>query len=171
MTDLDVTLIESTKTHRSRLVSAFVHGEREHRRRVKNNAGRLVGSVVVAAVACAGCLGTAFVLDLLERQREEAAVASFREALESNPLPASDERPLDEETGLLRDTETGALIDPKTGFTVDPDTMLATDPQGRTIDPRIGWYYDEETGHYTDPESGITVDPGTLEVVEGAEEN
>lgn len=166
MTDIDRTLIESTKTHRSRLVSAFVHGSREHRRTFNNNAKRMIGAVVVAAVACAGCLGTAFVLNLLDTQKEDKAIAAFRSALESNPIPESPEMPLDEETGFLRDRETGALMDPRTGFPVDPVTLLATDPQGRTIDPRVGWYYDEGTGFYTDPESGVTIDPDTLTVVD-----
>lgn len=166
MTDADRTLIESTKTHRSRLVSAFVHGSRERRHAFNNNAKRIIGSVVVAAVACAGCLGTAFVMNLLQTQKEDKALAAFRSALQSNPIPESDELPLDEDTGFLRDRETGGLIDPRTGFPVDPSTLLATDPQGRTIDPRIGWYYDEETGNYTDPESGLTIDPDTLKVVD-----
>jgi hypothetical protein len=171
MTDLDRTLIESTRTHRGRLLSAFVHGRRERRRRVNTNAGRFIGSVVVAAVACAGCLGTAFVLDILERQRNEQAVAAFRDALEANPIAPTDERPRDEQTGFLRDPETGTLIDPQTGFHVDPRTLLATDPQGRTIDPRIDWYYDEATGYYTDPASGVTIDPRTLSVVEDGPED
>ncbi|MBF4580734.1 hypothetical protein [Frigoribacterium sp. VKM Ac-2530] len=71
--DRDVVLLETVKTHRSRLVSALLFGELEERRPVVDNVRRLVVSLVVAAVACAGCAGTSFVLSVLADQREAQA--------------------------------------------------------------------------------------------------
>lgn len=166
MSDIDRTLIESTRSHRERLLSALVHGPLASRRAVSTNLGRLLGSIVVAAVAGIACLGTGFVLGHLEDQRNEKAVTAFRAAGQANPIPARPPYVEDEETGLLRNEETGEFIDPRTGFRVDPRTMLATDPQGRLVDTRLGWYYDPATGNYTDPASDVTIDPETLTVVE-----
>lgn len=170
MIDYDQTLLESTRTHRDRLTAAFVHGAQRDRRKVNNNLRRLTGSIILGAVICAGCLGTGFVLNIIETQREDKAIAAFRSAIASSPLQAGDGLVEDEETGYLIDTATSELIDPRTGFIVDPTTGWATDPQGRTIDPRTGWYIDPETGYYTDPETDVTIDPETLEVIESVED-
>lgn len=161
----DKILIETTKTHRARLASALSYGPLGRRRPVNTNAKRFIGSVVLAAVAGVGCMGYGFVSNLLLQQRENAALASFQQAMASNPLPETETRTLDEDTGFLVDSETGEWIDPQTGFVVDPETMLATDPQGNIIDPRLDWFYDPETGYYTDPAMGITIDPVTMETV------
>lgn len=166
MTDIDRNLLEATKAHRTRMTSAFVFGRQRERRAVQTNVGRVTGSVVLAAVVCIGCVGTSFVLDLLERNRNEAAITAFQEALASNPIQPTDDMPEDEATGFLVDPNSDDLIDPQTGFRVDRETMLATDLEGRTIDPRLDWFFDPETGFYTDPTSGITIDPTTLQVVE-----
>ncbi|GEK81475.1 hypothetical protein [Agrococcus baldri] len=166
MTDIDRNLLEATKSHRTRLASAFVFGRQRERRAVQTNVGRVTGSIVLAAVVCIGCIGTSFVLDLLESNRNEAAITAFQEALASNPIQPTDEMPEDEATGFLVDPASDDLIDPQTGFRVDRETMLATDLEGRTIDPRLDWFFDPQTGYYTDPTSGITIDPTTLQVVE-----
>lgn len=161
----DKILIETTKTHRSRLSSALSYGPLGRRRPVNTNAKRLVGSLVLAAVAGVACIGYGFITDLLLKQREDAAIASFQQAMASNPLPETETRVLDEETGFLVDTTTGEWIDPQTGFIVDPETMLATDPEGNLIDPRLDWFYDPETGFFTDPATGIVIDPTTMQPV------
>ncbi|KJQ54617.1 hypothetical protein [Microbacterium sp. SA39] len=166
MIDYDQTLLESTRTHRDRLTAAFVHGEQRDRRTVNNNLRRLTGSIILGAVICAACLGTGFVLNIIQTQREDKAVAAFRSAVAGNPIPPGDDLIEDEESGYLLDTATFELIDPRTGFVVDPATGWATDPQGRTVDTRTGWYVDPRTGHYTDPDTGVTIDPETLEVVD-----
>ena len=170
MIDHDQTLLESSRTHRDRLTAAFVYGRQRERRAVNNNLRRLMGSVILGAVICAGCLGTGFVLNIIQTQREDKAVAAFRAAIAANPIQPGEGLVEDETTGYLLDTTTSELIDPRTGFVVDPDTGWATDPQGRTVDPRTGWFIDERTGHYTDPESGVTIDPETLEVVDAPAE-
>lgn len=161
----DKILIETTKTHRSRLSSALSYGPLGRRRPVNTNAKRLIGSVVLAAVAGVACIGYGFVSDLLLRQREDEAISSFQAAMAGNPLPETDTRTLDEETGFLVDSETGEWIDPQTGFVVDPETGLATDPQGRLIDPRLDWFYDPATGYFTDPATGVVIDPATMQPV------
>lgn len=170
MIDHDQTLLESTRTHRERLTAAFVHGAQRDRRPVNNNLRRLTGSIILGAVICAVCLGTGFVLNIIQTQREDKAVAAFRSAVAGNPIPPGDGLVEDEESGYLRDTTTSELIDPRTGFVIDPTTGWATDPQGRTVDPRTGWYVDPQTGNYTDPDTGVTIDPETLEVVDPASE-
>ncbi|MDN5559092.1 MAG: hypothetical protein L0G23_06605 [Ruaniaceae bacterium] len=170
MIDYDQTLIESTRTHRERLAAAFVYGPQEARRPVRNNLRRIMGSMILGAVICAICLGTGFVLNYMQTQRETKALTSYREAIASNPLQPGDGLVDDEETGFLLDTRTGDLIDPRTRFVVDPLTGWAIDPQGRTLDPRTGWYVDPLTGNFTDPDTGITIDPNTLEVVDPSED-
>lgn len=165
MTDIDRIVVEATKTHRKRLIGAFVFGGLTRRRAFQDNRARLIGSSIVAAVACSACFGTAFVLNILSDQREDKALAAFRAALATNPIPSSEAMPQDEATGFLEDPNSDDLIDPQTGYIVDRETGLATDEQGRLIDPRIDWYFDPDTGYYTDPESGVTIDPETLQVV------
>jgi hypothetical protein len=57
----DAILLETVKTHRARLLSAFVFGEMADRRIANDNVKRVIGSVVLAAVACAACVGVGFV--------------------------------------------------------------------------------------------------------------
>jgi cation transporter-like permease len=64
-TDPDVILLETIRTHRSRLRSAFIYGELTERRVVDDNWRRFIASIVVAAVVCAGCVGASFVGHLL----------------------------------------------------------------------------------------------------------
>ncbi len=62
----DTILLESVRTHRVRLRGAFLIGALAERRVVNDNVRRLVGSMVLAAVVCAGCVGTAIVLTAIE---------------------------------------------------------------------------------------------------------
>lgn len=67
----DRALIEEARTQRMRLGSALLHGRIDERRTVNDNVGRFVGSLIVAALACAVCVGISFVTDLLEKQAAE----------------------------------------------------------------------------------------------------
>lgn len=62
----DTILLESVRTHRVRLRGAFLIGALAERRTVNDNVRRLIGSTVLAAVVCAGCVGTAFVLNAIQ---------------------------------------------------------------------------------------------------------
>ena len=166
MNEYDRTLIETTKSHRERLTAAFIHGRLQERHKVNSNVNRLLGSFILAAVIGMACLGTGFVLGLLQRQKQTQAVTAFMQAMSSNPIKPGNGWVEVEDTVLLHNPATGIYIDSRTGFHVDPETMLDTDPQGRTIDVRLGWYFDPETGYYTDPASGLRIDPETLQVVE-----
>ncbi|MBL0884840.1 hypothetical protein [Myceligenerans indicum] len=64
--DHDKQLLESVATRRERLRAAFLHGDLGSRRSTPDNVMRLVASVVLGAVACAGCAGFAFVTSHLE---------------------------------------------------------------------------------------------------------
>lgn len=61
--DADSVLLESVATRRARLRAAFLHGDIPGRRTTADNVKRLVGSIVLAAVACAACAGYSFVQD------------------------------------------------------------------------------------------------------------
>lgn len=66
----DEILLETVRTHRARLLAAFLFGDLEERRVVSDNLKRFIGSLVLGAVACAGCVGFAFVTNLLADQAE-----------------------------------------------------------------------------------------------------
>lgn len=165
MPPTDQILIETTRTHRERLGSALSFGPLEERRKPNTNARRAMISIIVAAVACAVCVGTSLALSLLAKQREDQAVASFRAALAANPLKPGGDWVQDEATGFLKNRKTKVMVDPQTGYVVDTRSGLSKDPQGRLIDPRIDWYIDPQTGYYTDPATGLTIDPKTQQIV------
>jgi hypothetical protein len=84
--DRDAVLLETVKTHRARLLAAFLFGDLEERRVVNDNTKRLIGSVVLAAVICAGCVGFAFVSNLLaEQAAEKEANAQVTSSLSVTP--------------------------------------------------------------------------------------
>jgi hypothetical protein len=64
----DTVLLETVKTHRARLLSAFLYGEMTERRLGQDNVKRLLGSIVLAAVVCSGCVGFALVTSILADQ-------------------------------------------------------------------------------------------------------
>ena len=61
----DTVLVEQAKIQRMRLGSALLYGRLDERRTVNDNMKRLVGSLIVAAIACAACVGVSFVSQLL----------------------------------------------------------------------------------------------------------
>lgn len=66
--DRDAILLETVKTHRARLVAAFLFGELAERRIANDNLKRVIGGMVLAAVVCAGCVGFSFVASILASQ-------------------------------------------------------------------------------------------------------
>lgn len=68
MPNRDLILLETVKTHRARLASAFVFGELTRRRLANDNVRRLIGGIIAAAVLCVGCVGFSFVSGLLGSQ-------------------------------------------------------------------------------------------------------
>lgn len=67
----DTMLVEQAKIQRMRLAAALLYGRIDERRTVNDHLRRLIGSLVLAAVACAVCVGISFVGSILA---ERAAV-------------------------------------------------------------------------------------------------
>lgn len=93
--DRDVVLLETVRTHRARLLAAFLFGDLEERRVVNDNRKRVIGSMVLAAVVCAGCVGFSFVTTLLAEQAAERA----QQQQFVVPSPAQTDRGGDREAG------------------------------------------------------------------------
>lgn len=85
----DAVLLESTTTHRARLRAALLFGVQDERRTASDNVRRLIGSIVLAAVACAICIGVSFVMNILETQAAEKAAQES--SLTPSPTPTSSE--------------------------------------------------------------------------------
>jgi hypothetical protein len=64
----DTILLETVRTHRARLLAAFLFGELPERRLSNDNVKRLIGSIVLAAVVCTGCVGFSLITSVLARQ-------------------------------------------------------------------------------------------------------
>lgn len=81
MRERDQALLESVRTHRERLAAALAHGSLGARRPVPSLVRRLVAGMVVAAIACAACVGVGFVGGILaanaaaqeQRQQQEGS--------------------------------------------------------------------------------------------------
>jgi hypothetical protein len=85
----DAILLETVKTHRTRLMAAFLFGELPERRVAGDNLKRLLGSVVLAAVLCAGCVGFSFIASVLAGQAQ-AKQAQSADGPATQPPYASD---------------------------------------------------------------------------------
>ncbi|GAA1923468.1 hypothetical protein GCM10009775_14800 [Microbacterium aoyamense] len=68
----DTVLIEQAKIERMRLGAALLYGRIAERRTVNDHMKRLVGSIIVAAIACAATVGVSFVTQLLSAQADSA---------------------------------------------------------------------------------------------------
>ncbi|PRY62834.1 hypothetical protein BCF74_10341 [Knoellia remsis] len=65
----DDQLIDSVRVRRSRLISALLFGVERSRRVWNDRVGTFVVSAFVGVLVCAGCIGVAFVTNLLESER------------------------------------------------------------------------------------------------------
>jgi cation transporter-like permease len=59
--DRDLVLVETVRTHRARLVAAFLYGELTRRRRTDENLRRFACGIVLAAFVGVGCIAYAVV--------------------------------------------------------------------------------------------------------------
>jgi hypothetical protein len=88
----DTILLETVKTHRARLLSAFLYGELAERRLGQDNLKRLLGSVVLAAVICTGCVGFSLVTSLIAsqaaRQAQQRAGGASTPGISDQPYAA-----------------------------------------------------------------------------------
>ena len=92
----DTILLETVKTHRARLLSAFLYGELAERRLGQDNLKRLLGSVVLAAVICTGCVGFALVTSLIAtqaaRQAQQRSSGGSTPGISDQPYAADADR-------------------------------------------------------------------------------
>lgn len=65
----DTVLVDQARIQRMRLGAALLYGRIDERRTVNDHMRRLVGSLILAAVACAACVGVSFVIQLLADQQ------------------------------------------------------------------------------------------------------
>lgn len=94
----DEILLETVRTHRARLLAAFLFGDLEERRVVSDNLKRFLGSIVLGAVACAGCVGFAFVSNLLAdqaaaREQQQQQIVPTPSQTSSTPIPTPSGQP------------------------------------------------------------------------------
>ncbi|MFD5734666.1 hypothetical protein ACFWIY_17810 [Streptomyces sioyaensis] len=73
--DYDSQLLESISVRRRRLRDALLFGGQRTRRTWDENAGKIFGSIVLAAVVCAGCVGWSFIADKLAHGKGNSAVS------------------------------------------------------------------------------------------------
>lgn len=78
--EYDAQLLESVAVRRNRMRESLLWGRERRARATVDNVRRLGLSVVLAAVACAGCVGWSFLQDVLaERQQgQQVPVTSPR---------------------------------------------------------------------------------------------
>lgn len=74
--DEDQALIEATKIHKERLRGAFLNGRKGVNQGIRTLSSRLIGSIILAAVACGICVGTSFVLSVLPSQPTNNMISS-----------------------------------------------------------------------------------------------
>ena len=83
----DTVLIEQARIERMRLGSALLYGHIGERRTVNDHLRRLIGSLIIAAVACAACVGVSFVVQLLSDRADAAPPASAPSSVSSPAAP------------------------------------------------------------------------------------
>jgi hypothetical protein len=94
MTNRDTVLLETVRTHRARLAAAFLFGELADLRVANSNVPRFVAGIVIAAIACAGCIGAAFLINFFEQQaaeqqlQEQVQQEQQQQFLPETPTPA-----------------------------------------------------------------------------------
>lgn len=90
MTERDQALLESVQTHRARLGSAIAFGSLGARRPLASLTRRLIIGMVVAAIACAACVGVSFVGSILRATAAAAAEPTPSPSdVATTPTPAS----------------------------------------------------------------------------------
>lgn len=87
MRERDQALLESVRTHRERLGSAIAFGSLGARRPVASLTRRLIVGIVIAAIACAACVGVSFVGSILRANAAEQTQERPVDPVES-PAPS-----------------------------------------------------------------------------------
>ena len=71
--EYDSQLLESVAVRRRRVRDSLLWGGLRQQRSTSDNMGRFVVSCVLAAVVCAGCVGWAFLSDVLVEQKQKVS--------------------------------------------------------------------------------------------------
>jgi len=74
--EYDAQLLESVAVRRNRMRESLLWGRERRARATMDNMKRLGLSVVLAAVACAGCVGWSFLQDILAKQEQQRQAPS-----------------------------------------------------------------------------------------------
>ncbi|AKG42956.1 membrane protein [Streptomyces xiamenensis] len=82
--DYDSQLLESVTVRRRRLRDALLFGPGRLRREAEENTKVLLGSIVIAALLCAGCVGWAYISDVIA---DGGFGRSHRSAAVEEPAP------------------------------------------------------------------------------------
>lgn len=69
--EYDAALLESVAVRRNRMRESLLWGRERRARATMDNMKRLALSVVLAAVACAGCVGWSFLQHVLAEQQQQ----------------------------------------------------------------------------------------------------
>lgn len=69
--EYDAALLESVAVRRNRMRESLLWGRERRARATMDNMKRLAISVVLAAVACAGCVGWSFLHNVLAEQQQQ----------------------------------------------------------------------------------------------------
>ena len=85
---MDEQLLEQVGVRRRRLLDAVLWGRDRTQLAVPDNVGRFFVSVVVAALACAGCVGVSFAENALQKAR-----TSNNSSLSSSAAPQASGTP------------------------------------------------------------------------------
>jgi hypothetical protein len=72
--EYDAQLLESVAVRRNRMRESLLWGRQRRAQATVDNIKRLGVGVVLAAVACAGCVGWSFVQQVVAAQRQQATV-------------------------------------------------------------------------------------------------
>ncbi|WP_415840900.1 TNT domain-containing protein, partial [Nocardiopsis rhodophaea] len=86
--DYDSQLLESTAVRRKRLREAVFFGPQRTRRRLDENIGKIIASLVVSAVICAGTVGWSFLQSQLKNQKEQQEQQAAGPNAATAPFPA-----------------------------------------------------------------------------------
>lgn len=70
MIDYDEQVLESVSVRRQRLLHALLFGDQRRRRRFDDGLKLALISAILGVIACAGCIGYSFIIDLFAGQQE-----------------------------------------------------------------------------------------------------
>jgi len=89
----DEVLVESAVTHHKRLRQAFLLGRVDRRRDIDDGVRSALVSLVLGAVACAGCVGFSFVAHAIATNNATSPTAGAGATQSQSPDESPDESP------------------------------------------------------------------------------